>query len=232
MRRPPGIGGRRRDRCSRRTRRRYRRRSTGGSTRRSVPNEGHSADVVANTAGAQPGCRASPALRHAANCASSTTRTPASRSARAATPYPGTSAPENVPSYTNPLPHEGLFAFSTASVQPRSRTSSVVLAAPGQKRVRGIAPVRVHHAQSTLGGDDLARRARHGQPSERLRAHAHKFVRRAQPQHGLARPRLPVEAARLAQQTRAHGYRHGAPSIGILNALRCARPCDRMQRRK
>ena len=84
---------------------------------------------------------------------------------------------------------------------------------PGQKRVRGIAPVRVHHAQSTLGGDDLARRARHGQPSERLRAHAHKFVRRAQPQHGLARPRLPVEAARLAQQTRAHGYRHGSSSF-------------------
>ena len=39
---------------------------------------------------------------------------------RAVIPNPRTSVPENVPSYTSPTPHAGLFDFRTASVQPAS----------------------------------------------------------------------------------------------------------------
>ena len=111
---------------------------------------------------------------------------------------PAASVPENVPSYTWPLPHEGLFAFNTASLQPSCRTSSNALAAPATN-----ASVRSAPSASTTHNARSASTISHGGwgtgwPFQHFGAHGNQLVALAQRHHGLARPRRPVVAARFA----------------------------------
>ena len=136
---------------NRRTRPRRPPPSMARSTRRSVSNAGHSAeDAASKGAGSAPDATA----RHFAASASCqqvlvdrrarlpnaagapSRRTPAPACPRTSRRTPGR------------MPHEGLFAFNTASLQPPLPHELERLGRPGHERVRAVGPVGVHHART------------------------------------------------------------------------------------
>ena len=170
------------------------------STSRSVWSTGQAADVSANRAGRTPGRRSAEAARTAAHAfrpqqARRGAVAGNKRAGERAVVHQATSARRALR-----LQHGQLAAALPHGLERRLRSDH-----EGGRDVRAL---RARHTQDALGGIDLARRPRHRQAAQDLRAHGHELdaVQALQEPGGLGRARPPVVAARLSQQAGTDGY--------------------------